>query len=66
MPDKIESNDNAPEKKPRKRIKRSSALLAASRARSAVDQVLPNSSADVQGSNNLPDTGPVPNYKNNE
>jgi hypothetical protein len=49
--------------KPRKRRK-ISALVAAAKARSAVDQVIARSAQDVRGSNDLPNTGPTINYEN--
>ena len=47
------------EKKQRKRIKKSSALIAASMARSAVDAVDARSSKDVRGSSGLANTGTI-------
>ena len=50
------------EKKQRKRIKISSALLAASMERSVVDAVDTHSSKDVRGSSGLSNTGSIISY----
>ncbi len=50
------------EKKQKKPLKKSSALLAASMGRSAVGAVDAHSSRDVRGSSGLADTGPVTSY----
>ena len=50
------------EKKGKRPSKGSSAILAASMGRSAVDAVLPHSSRDVRGSSGLADTGTVISY----
>lgn len=57
MPEKVT------EKKQKKPLKKSSALLAASMGRSAVDAVDAHSSRDVKGSSGLADTGPVTSYE---
>ena len=54
--------EKATEKKQKKPLKKSSALLAASMGRSAVDAVDAHSSRDVRGSSGLADTGPVISY----
>jgi hypothetical protein len=58
-----ESQNGRENGKPRKR-KKISALLAAAKARSAVNQVIARSAQDVRGSNDLPNTGPTINYEN--
>ncbi len=50
------------EKKHRKRVKISSALLAASMGRSAMNAVDGHSSRYLRGSSGLADTGPVTSY----
>jgi hypothetical protein len=50
------------EKKQRKRVKKSSALLAASMGRSTVDAVEPHSSKDLRGSSGLANTGTIISY----
>jgi len=50
-------------KKPRKKV---SALVAASKGRSAVNAVTANSSGDVRGTNGLANTGPVTSYENED
>ena len=50
------------EKKQRKRMKKSSALLAASMERSAVDAVEPYSSKEIRGSSGLANTGTIISY----
>jgi hypothetical protein len=52
------------EKKGEKSPKKSSALLAASKGRSAVDQVKARSGGDVRGSSGLTNTGPFVSYDN--
>ncbi len=56
MPEKVA------EKKQKKPSKKSSALLAASLGRSAVDAVKANSSKDVRGSSGLANTGTIISY----
>ncbi|CAN5275182.1 hypothetical protein BH09BAC2_BH09BAC2_02090 [soil metagenome] len=50
------------EKKQKKPLKKSSALLAASKGRSALDAVKANSSRDVRGSSGLANTGTIISY----
>jgi hypothetical protein len=64
MENKTPQNTNPDEKPKRKRHKKSSALLAAAKGRSAVDQVVARSAQDVRGSNDIPNTGPTINYEN--
>jgi hypothetical protein len=52
------------EKKEEKSPKKSSALLAASKGRSAVDQVKARAGVDVRGSSGLTNTGPFVSYDN--
>jgi hypothetical protein len=56
MPEKVA------EKKQKKPLKRSSALVAASMGRSAVDAVNARSSKDVRGSSGLANTGTIISY----
>lgn len=49
-----------------KKTKKSSAMVAASKARSAVNAVIPDSSGAVSGSSDLANTGPAVSYKNKE
>ena len=56
MPEKVA------EKKQKKPLKKSSALLAASKARSAVGEVGAHSSKDVRGSSGLANTGTIISY----
>ncbi len=64
--DKKDTKDIMPEKiagkKQKKPSKKSSALLAASLGRSAVDAVKPHSSKDVRGSSGLANTGTIISY----
>lgn len=50
----------------KKKIKNSSALIAASKGRSAVDQVKVRSKGDVSGSGGLTNTGPFVSYENED
>jgi hypothetical protein len=50
------------EEQQKKPLKKSSALIAASMARSAVDAVNANSSKDVRGSSGLANTGTIISY----
>lgn len=54
--------EKAPVEKPKKQVKKSSALLAASKGRSAVDAVSAHSSKDVRGSSGLANTGTIISY----
>ncbi len=56
----IDKKDNQSIKKT---SKKSSALLAASKGRSAVDNVKANSGKDVRGSSGLANTGPFVSYE---
>ncbi len=56
MPEKVA------EKKQKKPSKKSSALLAASKGRSAVDAIDAHSSKDVRGSSGLANTGTIISY----
>ncbi len=64
--DKKDTRNLMPEKptqkKQRKRMKKSSALLAASMGRSAVDAVDARSSKEVRGSSGLTNTGTIISY----
>ena len=57
------AKDNTRTKKTKKK---SSALVAASKGRSAVNSAMANSSMDVRGSNGLANTGPVTSYENED
>ncbi len=54
--------ENPVEKKQRKRVKKSSAFLAASVERSAVGEEEAHSSKDVRGSSGLANTGTIISY----
>jgi hypothetical protein len=54
--------DKVAEKKQKKSPKKSSALLAGSMGRSAVDRVKTDSSRDVRGSSGLANTGTIISY----
>ncbi len=54
--------DKVAEKKQKKPTKKSSALIAASLGRSAVDAMKANSSKDVRGSSGLANTGTIISY----
>ena len=60
------SNEAANGKTSNEKDKKDSALLAASKGRSAVDHVMANSSGDVKGTNGLANTGPVTSYENED
>jgi len=55
--------DNEASKVSKKTSKKSSALLAASKGRSAVDNVKATSGKDVRGSSGLANTGPFVSYE---
>ena len=57
-----DKKNTAPDKKQNKTIKKSSALLAASKGRSAIDAVKAHSSRDVRGSSGLANTGTIISY----
>ena len=54
--------DKVADKKQNKTIRKSSALLAASKGRSAIDAVKAHSSRDVRGSSGLANTGTIISY----
>ncbi len=54
--------EKSAEKKQKKPVKKSSALLAASKGRSTIDAVDAHSSKDVRGSSGLANTGTIINY----
>lgn len=58
--DSLEKSD--PANKKVKRLRKSSALQAASMGRSAVNQEKASSSTDINGSSGLSNTGPVVSY----
>jgi len=57
------TSDKIAEKKKKVSPKKSSALVAASLGRSAVDAVQPNSGQDVKGTSDLANTGPFVSYE---
>lgn len=66
MDDKLAQNSTSETGTGKKKKKHSSALVAASKARSAVDSVKTHASSDVRGTSGLTNTGPFVSYENNE
>ena len=63
---KVTENSKSGNGTGKKQKKNSSALIAASKGRSAVDSVKSSSNRDVRGSSGLSNTGPFVSYENKE